>query len=98
MAGIHRDDQVERCEIVGADRSGALIADIDAAGEGRLLRSRVGWLARVPGARTGGVHADPVRQVPRPDKLQKHAFGSRGPADIAGTDEQNAEHAMASLW
>src|SRR5690606_38203206 len=94
---IHREDPVVFVEVVLAHLACAA-GEPDAAHCGGLAHPRVGRLADVPSARAGRIDDEDVAQSGLLCKVAEDAFGSRRPADISKTDEQDTgNHPLDSV-
>ena len=90
MRAVERNDDVESIEIARLHPAGISAEDV-AVLRGDDAREWLGWLAEVPGARPRRVDRELGAEARVVDELSHHRFRGRGAADVAGTDEEQAE-------
>src|SRR6185312_13151877 len=97
---VHGKHKVEAGEIAVLHLPRALARDVDAAITRRLLRARVGRLADMPMAETGGVDVEEMEHTLILGDAAEDAFGHRRAADIAETNEKKPVccHAGQMAW
>jgi len=87
MPSIHRQDAVERIEVLSQNLPRAQRAEIVAAPQGMRLGARVGRLADVIVVRAGRIDAHPVRETRLTQLVQQYAVRGGRSTDVACADE-----------
>jgi len=90
VALVHRQDPVERLEILGPHPSRLVEGKVESRPFARGAGALVGGFSFVVGLGARGIAGKALLQPPLPDQMAQHRIGRGRAADVSGADEQDA--------